>query len=69
MKLGTQHHLVYFIVLKWLESKKIVICLKVRAMFFFEILYETRHTIKLVICYCDEMVKIENNKHMLESTC
>ena len=30
-KLGTQHYFVYDIVLKWLESKKIVICLKLHA--------------------------------------
>ena len=31
MKLGTQLYLVYIIVFKWLESKTIVICLKLRA--------------------------------------
>ena len=31
MKLGTQHYLVYIIVLKWLELKIIVICQKLRA--------------------------------------
>ena len=31
MKLGTQHYLVYNIVLKWLQLKIIVMCLKLRA--------------------------------------
>ena len=31
MKFGTQHYLVYLIVLKWLESKTTVIFLKLRA--------------------------------------
>ena len=30
-KIGTPSYLVYFIVWKWLESKKIVICLNLRA--------------------------------------
>ena len=30
MKLGTQHYSVYFIVLKWLESKTTVLCFKLR---------------------------------------
>ena len=30
MKLRTQHYLLYVIVSKWLESKKIAICLKLR---------------------------------------
>ena len=29
---------------------------------------ETWHTIQFVICYCVEMVRIENNRHMLEIT-
>ena len=35
MKLGTQHYLVYIVVLKWLELKTKVICLKLRAKFLF----------------------------------
>ena len=31
MKLGTQHYLVNIILLKWLEFKIIVLCLKLRA--------------------------------------
>ena len=34
MKLGTQHYLVHIIVLKWLEFKTIIICLKLRACDF-----------------------------------
>ena len=29
--MGTQHYLVYIVMLKWLESKKRVMCLKLRA--------------------------------------
>ena len=35
LKHGTQHFLVYFIVLKWIESKTIVICLKLRVQLRF----------------------------------
>ena len=31
--------------------------------------HETWHTIQYVICYCVEMARIENNRHMLEITC
>ena len=34
-KLGTQHYLKYIIVLKWLELKIIVICLKLRVKLIF----------------------------------
>ena len=34
-KLGSQHSLVYIVVLKWLESKTIVICLILRAKLLF----------------------------------
>ena len=34
-KHGTQHYLVYIIVWKWLESKRILICLKLRAKLLF----------------------------------
>ena len=30
-KIGTQHYMVYIIVLKWLESKTLAICLKLHA--------------------------------------
>ena len=86
-KHGTQHYLVYSIILKWLYSKKIVICLKLRAKLhfwsFFSIFgtfshkvvqiwfvwHETWHTLQFIICYCVEMVRIENNRHTLEITC
>ena len=39
MKLGTQHYLIYIIVLKWLELKMIVICLKLHVKLrFYEFL-------------------------------
>ena len=78
--------LVYVIVLKWIESKTIVICSKLRAKLrlwgFLRVLgtfshkmaqnwfvcYETRHTTLFGICYWVEMVRIENNSHMLEIT-
>ena len=67
MKLGTQHHLIYFIVLKWFEFKTIVIWLKLRAkMRFYGFLnvfgafsnkvVQTWHKTLFSIHYCVEMV-------------
>ena len=38
-KLGIENYLVYVIVLKWLESISIVICLKLRAKFPFKVFF------------------------------
>ena len=86
-KLGTKNYLVYIILLNWLESKTIVICLKLRAKlrflgflsvfgtfshkviqtwFFW---HETCHKTLFGTCYCVEMIRTENNSHMLEITC
>ena len=40
-KLGTEHYLVYVIVVKWLESKTIVICLKLSAKLRFWVFFLT----------------------------
>ena len=49
MKLGTQHHLVYFFVLKWLKSITIVICMKIRTKLgfwgFLSIFYTFSHKV------------------------
>ena len=39
MKFGTQHYFLYIIVLKWLESKTVVIYLKLRAKLCFKGFY------------------------------
>ena len=84
-KLGTQHHLVYIIVLKCIALKINVVCYKLRAKLRFYVflsclgifrhkvtwfvLLKTWHTTPFGIYYCVEVVRIENYSHMLEITC
>ena len=85
-KLGTQHYLVYIILLQRWKSKTIVICLKLRVKLrvwdflsvfgtfthkvvqTWFVLHETLHYTFFGIYYCVEIVRIENNSHMLEIT-
>ena len=77
-KKGTQQYSVHLIVLKWLESKTIVICLKLHARLrtlshkvvqTWFVLHKTWHPTLFSLCYCVEMVRLENNSHVLEITC
>ena len=76
MKLFTKHYLVYIIVLKWLESETIVICLNLHSKLRFWgflivifsqkvvqtlfVLHETLHTTLFVIYYCLDIIRIKN---------
>ena len=58
IKNGTHHYLVYIIVLKWLESKTIIICLILRAKLrfwgFFSVLGNLWHNVVQTLFVCQE---------------